>query len=181
MLNKEGIDCLLYFLGTARFQSPYPLSARYAIYPPKDFNVFADRLVKLVILVISTLGYVGYSIFPRLFEVDGWSGFLPQAQGMVVMSLLLSFKGSIKQIISISTVKNILPGLLFAVGALAYLISTDKNGAATGFSLSQMSVVIATLGSIYLLGESKTRRELIAVIIGLVLVVSGGIMIGSLN
>lgn len=153
----------------------------FTSYQQKDEQRPSHLLSGLIILLISTLGYVGYSILPRLFDVDGWSGFLPQALGMVVMSLLLSVKGSIKQIISFTTVKNILPGLLFGVGALAYLISTDKNGVATGFSLSQMSVVIATLGGIYLLGESKTRRELIAVIVGLVLVVGGGVMIGCLS
>lgn len=153
----------------------------FTSYQQKKDDKDSQLLSGLSILLVSTLGYVGYSIFPRLFDVDGWSGFLPQAIGMVVMSIILSFKGSIKQIIHLSTLKNILPGLLFAVGALAFLISTDKNGVATGFSLSQMSVVIATLGGIYLLGEHKTRKEFIAVIIGLIMVVVGGVMIGFLN
>ncbi|MBA5735072.1 glucose transporter GlcU, partial [Escherichia coli] len=49
---------------------------------------------------------------------------------------------------------------------------------ATGFSLSQMGVVISTIGGILFLGEKKTKKELILVIIGVVLVIIGGTMIG---
>ena len=41
-----------------------------------------------------------------------------------------------------------------------------------------MNVVLATLGSIYILGEKKTRKEMGYVLTGLALVVAGGIMIG---
>ncbi len=66
-----------------------------------------------------------------------------------------------------------LPGLLFAAASLTYILSASRNGIATGFVLSQLSVVISTLGGIFLLKESKTRRELIATIIGLILIVVG--------
>ena len=58
------------------------------------------------------------------------------------------------------------------------LLSAYRNGIATGFTLSQMNVVLATLGSIYILGEKKTRKEMRHVLTGLSLVVAGGIMIG---
>ena len=51
--------------------------------------------------------------------------------------------------------------------ALAYLLSVYCNGIATGFTLSQMNVVLATLGSIYILGEKKTRKEMRHVLTGL--------------
>ena len=57
-------------------------------------------------------------------------------------------------------------------------IEPTRNGVATGFTLSQMNVVIATLGSIFLLGEKKTRKEMRFVLAGLAMVVIGGIMIG---
>ena len=40
-------------------------------------------------LLISTVGYVGYSYFPRAGHVDGQDAFLPQAVGMVAMSLVM--------------------------------------------------------------------------------------------
>ena len=44
--------------------------------------------------------------------------------------------------------------------------------------MAQMNVVLATLGSIYILGESKTKWELKRIFLGLFLVVVGGFLIG---
>ena len=94
------------------------------------------------------------------------------------MSLVmpLFFRGS--KPFNRKTVQNLLGGFIFAAAALAYLLSAYRNGIATGFTLSQMNVVLATLGSIYILGEKKTRKEMRHVLTGLALVVAGGIMIG---
>lgn len=137
-----------------------------------------DMRAGLVTLLISTLGYVGYSYFPRVRDLDGWSGFMPQAAGMFGMALLLSLFERKDRPWTIKTLHNVGAGLVFAVAALAYLISAHRNGVATGFALSQMNVVIATLGGIFILGEKKTRREMALVLIGLSLVVGGGILIG---
>ena len=56
--------------------------------------------------------------------------------------------------------------------ALTYLISAqpNMNGLATGFVLSQTSVVLATLTGIFFLNQKKTPKELMITIIGLVLI-----------
>ena len=46
----------------------------------------------IVILLISTVGYLVYVVVIRLFNVDGWSALLPQAVGMVLGGILLTFK-----------------------------------------------------------------------------------------
>lgn len=137
-----------------------------------------DMRAGVITLLISTVGYVGYSYFPRAGHVDGQDAFLPQAVGMVAMSLVmpLFFRGS--KPFHRKTVQNLLGGFIFAAAALAYLLSAYRNGIATGFTLSQMNVVLATLGSIYILGEKKTRKEMRHVLTGLAMVVAGGIMIG---
>ena len=38
----------------------------------------------IIILLISTVGYLVYVVVIRLFNVDGWSALLPQAVGMVL-------------------------------------------------------------------------------------------------
>lgn len=38
----------------------------------------------ILILLVSTLGYLVYVVVARLFNVSGWSALLPQAIGMVV-------------------------------------------------------------------------------------------------
>ena len=45
-------------------------------------------------------------------------------------------------------------------------------------ALALPTVVLATLGSIYILGEKKTPKEMRHVLAGLALVVIGGVMIG---
>lgn len=131
------------------------------------------------ILVISTIGFVGYSAFPRFVSADGFVEFFPQTTGMITMALIMAlFMTRGRALLETSSYKNIAAGLVFSVAALFYLISTSLNGVATGFALSQMNVILATLGSIFILKERKTKKELRAVIFGLSLVALGGILIG---
>jgi glucose uptake protein len=41
-----------------------------------------------------------------------------------------------------------------------------------------MGIVISTLGGIFLLGEKKTKRQLISITIGIVLIILGGVFLG---
>ncbi len=60
-------------------------------------------------------------------------------------------------------------GFFFAFAALTYLISAqpNMNGLATGFILSQTSVVVGTLTGIYFLGQKKTNKEMKVMLLGL--------------
>ncbi|MBJ7988073.1 GRP family sugar transporter, partial [Bacillus cereus] len=49
---------------------------------------------------------------------------------------------------------------------------------ATSFSLSQMGIIISTLGGILILGERKTKRQLIGIVVGIVFIIAAGIMLG---
>ena len=48
-------------------------------------------------------------------------------------------------------------------------ISQPRVGVATSFSLSQMGIIISTLGGILILGEKKTKRQLTGIVVGIVL------------
>ena len=48
-------------------------------------------------------------------------------------------------------------------------ISQPRVGVATSFSLSQMGIIISTLGGILILGERKTKRQLTGIVVGIVL------------
>lgn len=139
--------------------------------------------VKGVILVLlAEVGYLGYSAFPQAVDVDGFQAFLPQALGMAVVATIFGLatksNRASKPFTTKSSYTNIISGFFFALAALTYLISArpDVNGLATGFTLSQMSVIIATLGGIYVLHEKKTKKEMVAVLSGLFLVVVAGII-----
>ncbi|MQS76894.1 ribose uptake protein RbsU [Lactobacillus halodurans] len=152
-------------------------------YSEKKETESESNVVKGIILVlIATIGYVGYSAFPQAVTVDGFQAFLPQALGMATVSTIFAFltksNRESKPYHTKSTYLNIISGVVFAFGALTYLISSrkDVNGLATGFTLSQMNVIIATLGGVYILHERKTKKEMAMVIAGLVLVVVAGVI-----
>ncbi|CAM2363537.1 GRP family sugar transporter [Listeria seeligeri] len=143
----------------------------------KDENSGQNMKKGLITLVISSVGYVGYVVITQWFNISGWDAILPQAVGMVVAGLLFSIKSSEKRFTK-QTWLNMIPGIMWATGNLALLFSNKLVGIATGFSLSQMGVVISTIGGILFLGEKKTKKELVLVIFGVILVIIGGTMIG---
>ncbi|KAB7651221.1 MULTISPECIES: RhaT/GlcU family sugar-proton symporter [Bacillus] len=129
----------------------------------------------IVMLLISTLGYLVYVVIIRLFGIDGWSALLPQAIGMVLGGILLTFK---HQPFNKYAIRNIIPGLIWAAGNMFLFISQPRVGVATSFSLSQMGIVISTLGGIFILGEKKTKQQFIAIVIGIIFIIAAGIMLG---
>ncbi|MBC1495180.1 glucose transporter GlcU [Listeria welshimeri] len=143
----------------------------------KDENSGQNMKKGIITLLISSVGYVGYVVITRWFDISGWDAILPQAIGMVIAGLLFSIKSEEKRFTK-QTWLNMIPGIMWATGNLALLFSNKLVGIATGFSLSQMGVVISTIGGILFLGEKKTKKELVLVIIGVILVIIGGTMIG---
>ncbi|WP_397539054.1 GRP family sugar transporter [Rummeliibacillus pycnus] len=127
------------------------------------------------ILLVSTLGYLVYVVIIRLFNIDGWAALLPQAIGMVLGGILLTFR---HKPFNKYAIRNIIPGLIWAAGNMFLFISQPRVGVATSFSLSQMGIIISTLGGIFILGEKKTRQQFIAIIIGIIFIVAAGIMLG---
>ncbi|WP_125704483.1 ribose/proton symporter RbsU [Lacticaseibacillus daqingensis] len=127
------------------------------------------------LLAVGELGYLAYSAAPQAASIDGMHAFLPQAIGMVLVSAgyALALRGHGRNAFTeVVSYKHLFSGLFFAFAALTYLISAqpNMNGLATGFILSQTSVVLATLTGIWFLGERKTPKEMGITIVGLVLI-----------
>lgn len=132
----------------------------------------------VIVLLIGEIGYWAYSAAPQATSIDGMHAFLPQAIGMVIVGIIYgtidTFNKKEKSPFAEKvTYKQIISGFFFAFAALTYLISAqpNMNGLATGFILSQTSVVLTTLTGIWFLGQKKTRKELIVTIIGLALII----------
>ncbi len=116
--------------------------------------------IKIMILVgITSLGYCGYSLFPKLSGVkDPMAQTLPQSVGVLTGAVLITmmfgrknpFKLGGKHIAVASIV-----GLLYGSASLVYLISIGVNGMVKGFILSQLNMVIATLTGIYIIKEKQ--------------------------
>lgn len=138
----------------------------------------------IIYLVIGSFGYMGYSFFPRWGQIDGWSAILPQTVGMVVMTFVFIFISMIREktnpLKDYSSYTNLVTGLSFGLAAFFYLISIKLNGIANGFTLSQMCVVISTTLGIFILKESKTKKEMFFTFGGLLVVIVGGLIISVL-
>lgn len=134
----------------------------------------------ILLLLVGEIGYLGYSAFPQSINANGFEAFLPQAIGMAIVGTIYGIYTTTVKHESTFAEKtsylNIISGFFFAVAALTLLISMMKeyNGMATGFVLSQTSAILATLGGIFVLKESKTKKEMFVVIIGLLLIVIAG-------
>ncbi|MFD1358296.1 GRP family sugar transporter [Fictibacillus halophilus] len=129
----------------------------------------------ITILLISTVGYVTYVVIIRWFEVNGWQAILPQAIGMFLGALVMSLK---HKPFNKYSMRNILTGLIWSTGNLTLLLALPIIGIATSFSLSQTGIIISTLGGIFILGEKRSKKEIIWVISGCVLIILGGVMLG---
>lgn len=132
----------------------------------------------VLILAVGEIGYWAYSAAPQATDLTGMQAFLPQAIGMVLVAVVYDFYNHFKSNEPLAlqeavSYKQIFSGFFFAFAALTYLISAqpDINGLATGFILSQTSVVLATLTGIYFLKQAKTKKEMTVTILGLVLII----------
>ena len=149
----------------------------------KDRRAFLKSLFWL--LVGSGFGFVSCSTLPKIPKTSGWSAYPPQALGMalaaVVFALLINRHRIKSLLFGKITLKNIVTGVNSGTGTLCYLISLMINGVSTGFTLSQMAVVVSTFNGIVILHEHKTKRQMIYTLSGLALVVVGGIITGLLE
>ena len=129
----------------------------------------------LLTLIVSTFGYFGYVIIIRWYNIDGWAAILPQAVGMFVGAVILTFK---HKPFNKYAIRNILSGLLWGTGNLFLLLSLPRVGVATSFSLSQTGIVISTFGAIVFLGEKKTKRQMVFIALGSALIIGGAVLLG---
>ncbi|MBM9830848.1 ribose/proton symporter RbsU [Enterococcus sp. DIV1444a] len=156
------------------------IGAKMTVWSETESAESAGIMKKAVLLLaVGEIGYWAYSAAPQATAIDGMHAFLPQAIGMVIVAVIYSavvtFKGGeTSPFIEAVSYKQIFSGFFFAFAALTYLISAqpDMNGLATGFILSQTSVVLATLTGIWFLGQKKTAKEMTVTIIGLVLILA---------
>ncbi|WP_048970044.1 ribose/proton symporter RbsU [Enterococcus faecalis] len=156
------------------------IGAKMTVWSETESAESAGIMKKAVLLLaVDEIGYWAYSAAPQATAIDGMHAFLPQAIGMVIVAVIYSAVVTIKggetsPFIEAVSYKQIFSGFFFAFAALTYLISAqpDMNGLATGFILSQTSVVLATLTGIWFLGQKKTAKEMTVTIIGLVLILA---------
>ncbi|MDU4029095.1 MAG: GRP family sugar transporter, partial [Enterococcus faecalis] len=125
-----------------------------------------------------TVGYGVYTIIINATGLDPWGIILPQSIGMLVGASFFAFK---KVKVDRFVWMNMTTGLLWGLGNICMLLTMREIGLAISFSLSQMGIIISTLGGIFLLGERKSKKEMFYVIFGCIFVILGGILLGYMK
>ena len=95
--------------------------------------------------------------------------------GAVIASRVLPRKGPLR---GEGAIPAVLSGVAWALGNFALLRSTATVGVAAGFTFSQLGFVIAALGSIFLLKEPRTRKEIVVVFVGIAAALAGVVLMG---
>ena len=132
----------------------------------------------ITMLILTTLGFVIFNAIPKALSASGVAIFLPESIGMSLAVLLfLTLKRNFKQVVKEkSSWRNLMGGFIFSIASLAYILSVNDNGVNTAFVVSQLSVVISTIGGLLVLKEYKSHRELLFTVAGLILVITGAIV-----
>lgn len=130
------------------------------------------------ILLISTVGYVVYVVIAQIFSVNGLDTLFFQSIGMAIGGFILSAN---HQTSKKYTLKNIIPGVVWAIGNLFLFFSQPKVGVATSFSFSQLLVIVSTLGGIFILKEKKDKRQMVGIWAGIVLIIVAAFILGGLK
>ena len=131
----------------------------------------------MIILALTTLGYITSSSIPKALKGDGVMIFLGQTIGMMIATFIYIVATKQLKVLKEKESYQVIPaGVIFAIAALSYIISVQMNGVNLAFVMSQLCVVISTLGGIVFLHEQKTKKGYIYTAIGLVLIVAGAVL-----
>ncbi|AFT82243.1 GRP family sugar transporter [Leuconostoc carnosum] len=165
-------------------------------------QVQANNMTKgLVYLAISTAGFMFYFVLPNFLNkigyisdtiksehngVDYMTAIVgPQAFGQVIGAFLIVIfvLKEADKMFAKPTWKNIVTGLVWAIGNIFMFISAANPaiGQTIATTFSQLGIIVATFGGIYLLGEKKSSYQMRLIVIGTILVVVGAIIIGNIN
>lgn len=136
-----------------------------------------NQTTTMIVLVLTTLGYIISSSIPKALKGDGVMIFLGETIGMMIATLIYLIGSKQIKVLKEKQSYQVIPaGIIYAIAALSYIISVQMNGVNLAFVMSQLCVVISTLGGIVFLHEQKTKKGYIYTVIGLVLIVAGAIL-----
>ncbi|WP_438450122.1 GRP family sugar transporter [Lactobacillus kitasatonis] len=136
-----------------------------------------NQTTTMIVLVLTTLGYIISSSIPKALKGDGVMIFLGETIGMMIATLIYLIGSKQIKVLKEKQSYQVIPaGIIYAIAALSYIISVQMNGVNLAFVMSQLCVVISTLGGIVFLHEQKTKKGYIYTVIGLVLIVAGAVL-----
>lgn len=147
-------------------------------YTEKDADKSKKATKKdFLFLILTTVGYLVYSAFPKTISANAESMFLPQTLGILLGAIIyLLFSKQQVAFKQKASYLDILAGIAFGIAAYTYIISAQLNGVTNAFIYGQLSVIISTLGGMTLLGEKQEGKELLTTLAGLALIVVGAVL-----
>lgn len=188
LIGTSLVGVLYFQEWTKSIQFILGISALFLIILGVSFTAFQEKNQKaeervdmkkgVLILIISSIAFVLYAVIPRVAGINGWDAVFLQAIGMFLGSMLFCSFEKQPDIFGQKSFHNIITGFFFAIANITMMLSNEANGVALGFTLSQMNVIVSTLGGMLILHEVKTSKEIKYTLGGLILVVAGGILIG---
>ena len=98
------------------------------------------------LLASTSIGYWVYSALPKLVDASGLSIFFPQMIGVFLGAVIYVIFRKPTAFSEDKSWKATIVGAIFSVSALAYIFSANENGVATAYIITQLNVVISTLG-----------------------------------
>ena len=136
------------------------------------------------LLTTSTLGLVAFPLIIKWFAIAPAEFLLPQAIGYTVYCAIffaIQGRGGVAPEDSLRHRRmfpSIFNGVLWGTAILLLQLNSNNLGAGTGFTLSQLGILISTPLGILWLHETRTRKELRWTIIGVALVIVGAVLAG---
>lgn len=105
----------------------------------------------VITMILSSIGFIMYTVILKVADINIWDALIPQGLGMLIGSIILSRKEDKEKLFVKESYKHIITGFIFAAANITLMISNIINGLALGFTLTQMNVVIATIGGLIIL------------------------------
>ncbi|MNI47277.1 putative glucose uptake protein GlcU [compost metagenome] len=133
-------------------------------------------LGQLSILLYSALALTGYVIINQWFDISGLSVILPQSAGMFVSAITFSLLAKVRPRPRM-VLRNLATGLTWSIANLALFIANGRIGVAASFPISQVSIAIATVGSILIFKEKKSRKVWMRILLGSMVLMAGVVLI----
>ncbi len=134
----------------------------------------------LLTLLVGACGFCVWNYSLRLVDAGGIEAIFPQAIGMVLGSIAINaFTDKETKKYDKTTLKQIMPGLIYAAANISLISSNSVNGGAVGYTMAQLCLVIEfILGLIFLKEWMKPKKELAFSIAGAILITAGTIVVG---
>lgn len=154
------------------------IGVNLAVYKQNKENIHKIDKYIIIDLIISTIGFVVYATVIKYFQVDAKSSILPQTVGMVLGSLYLN-RNNLKELIDIKVLQNMSAGILWFIGNISMFLASEFLGITIAFAISQLNVAVSVSGAIVFLKEHKTKKELMYICFGIILIIASGVFISG--